>query len=134
YTFIERFQIELLIAQNVLAIPMHVPLGIALTEVIAETGLATIAHHHDFAWERERFTLSAVNDYLRAAFPPALPRIEHVVINSLGQKELARRFGLPATVVPNIHDFETPPPDLDDYNADLRREIALRKDDILILQ
>src|SRR5207245_11603455 len=84
--------------------------------------------------ERERFTRSAVNDYLQAAFPPSLPRIEHVVINSMGQKELARRFGLPATVVPNIHDFETPPPDLDDYNADLRREIGLRKHDILILQ
>src|SRR5436190_2708994 len=134
YSFIGRFQIELLIPQNILAIPMHVPLGLAMTEVIAETGLPTIAHHHDFSWERERFTRSAVNDYLQAAFPPALPRIEHVVINSLGQKELARRFGLPATVVPNIHCFETPPPGLDDYNADLRREIGLRQDDIFILQ
>src|SRR5438128_1812080 len=134
YQFIERFRIEVLIPQNILAIPMHVPLGLAMTEVMAESGLPTIAHHHDFSWERERFTRSAVNDYLQAAFPPSLPRIEHVVINSMGQKELARRFGLPATVVPNIHDFETPPPGLDDYNADLRREIGLRDDDLLILQ
>lgn len=134
YRFIEKFQIQVLIPQNILAIPMHVPLGLAVTEVIAETGLPTIAHHHDFSWERERFTRSAVNDYLQAAFPPSLPRIEHVVINSMGQKELARRFGLPATVVPNIHDFETPPPAIDSYNADLRREIGLREDDMLILQ
>ncbi|HYT58701.1 MAG TPA: glycosyltransferase family 4 protein [Haliangiales bacterium] len=134
YRFIEKFQIQVLIPQNILAIPMHVPLGLAVTEVIAETGLPTIAHHHDFSWERERFTRSAVNDYLQAAFPPSLPRIEHVVINSMGQKELARRFGLPATVVPNIHDFETPPPGIDGYNADLRREIGLREDDLLILQ
>src|SRR5262245_10336460 len=70
YRFIEKFQIEVLIPQNILALPMHVPLGLAMTEVIAETGLPTIAHHHDFAWERERFTASAANDYLRAAFPP----------------------------------------------------------------
>jgi glycosyltransferase involved in cell wall biosynthesis len=63
-----------------------------------------------------------------------LPRVEHVVINSMGQKELARRFGLPSTVIPNILDFETPPPGIDDYNADLRREIGLRDDDIFILQ
>src|SRR5207237_2228279 len=97
YQFIERFRIEVLIPQNILAIPMHVPLGLAMTEAMAETGLPSIAHHHDFSWERERVTRSAVNDYLQAAFPPCLPRIEHVVINSMGQKELARRCGLPST-------------------------------------
>lgn len=134
YRFLDQFRIEVLIPQNILAIPMHVPLGLAMTEVMAETGLPTIAHHHDFSWERERFTSSAVNDYLQAAFPPSLPRIEHVVINSLAQRELARRFGLPSTVIPNIHDFETPPPGIDDYNADLRREIGLDPGDLFILQ
>ncbi len=134
YRFIEKFQIELLIPQNILAIPMHVPLGLAITEVIAETGVPTIAHHHDFFWERERFTASAVNDYLNAAFPPDLPFIEHVVINSMGQKELARRCSLPSAIVPNVINFETPAPGLDDYNADLRREIGLREDDFFILQ
>jgi len=105
-----------------------------MTEVIAETGLPTVAHHHDFAWERDRFTASAVNDYLRAAFPPDLPQIEHVVINSMAQKELARRCSLPSAIIPNVVDFETPPPGLDEYNSDLRREIGLREDDLLILQ
>jgi len=134
HRFIEKFQIEVLIPQNILAIPMHVPLGLAMTEVIAETGLATIAHHHDFTWERERFMISAVNDYLQAAFPPSLPRMEHVVINSEAQKELARRFALASVVIPNVLDFETPPPGIDAYNADLRQEIGLRDDDIFILQ
>jgi glycosyltransferase involved in cell wall biosynthesis len=132
--FVERFGIEVLVPQNVLAIPMHIPLGLAVTEVLAETGLPTIAHHHDFTWERERFTINGVGDYLQAAFPPVLPQMEHVVINSMGQKELARRFGLPSTVIPNILDFETLPPGIDDYNADFRREIGLQDDDILILQ
>jgi glycosyltransferase involved in cell wall biosynthesis len=134
YRFIDQFKIEVLIPQNILAIPMHVPLGLATTEVIAETGIPTIAHHHDFTWERERFIVSAVNDYLHAAFPCSLPKVEHVVINSMGQKELARRCGLPSTIIPNILDFETPPPGIDEYNADLRKEIGLREDDWLILQ
>lgn len=134
YAFIQRFQIEVLVPENILAIPMHIPLGLAMTEVIAETGLPVIAHHHDFSWERERFTTSAVGDYLQSAFPPSLPQIEHAVINSMAQKELARRFGLPSAIIPNVLDFETKAPAIDDYNADLRAEIGLSEKDLLILQ
>lgn len=83
YRFIDKFNLEVLVAQNILAIPVHVPLGLAMTEVIVETNLPTIGHHHDFAWERERFTVNAVSDHLQAAFPPRLHGIEHVVINSM---------------------------------------------------
>ncbi len=134
YRFVEQFKIEVLIPQNILAIPMHVPFGLAMTEFIAETGLPTIAHHHDFAWERERFVVSAVNDYLRAAFPGASPGVQHVVINSMAQKELARRCSLASSIIPNILDFETPAPGLDDYNRDVRREIGLADTDWFILQ
>jgi len=134
YRFIEKFRLEVLIPQNILAIPMHVPLGLAMTEVIAETGLPTIAHHHDFAWERERFVISAVNDYLRAAFPGALPGVEHVVINSMAQKELARRGSRSAAIIPNVLDYETSAPGIDAYNCDLRRDIGLAETDWLILQ
>ncbi len=134
YRFIKQFEIEVLIPENILAIPMHVPLGLAMTEVIAETTLPVIAHHHDFTWERERFTLNAVNDYLQAAFPPLLYAMEHVVINSMAQKELARRLGIPSQIIPNVLDFETPAPGFDDYNRDLRREIGLEADDWFILQ
>jgi glycosyltransferase involved in cell wall biosynthesis len=113
---------------------MHVPLGLAFTEFVAETGMPTIAHHHDFAWERERFVVSAVNDYLRAAFPGALPGVQHVVINSMAQKELARRCSLSSSIIPNVLDFETPAPGLDDYNRDVRREIGLADTDWFVLQ
>lgn len=134
YRFIEKFRIEVLIPENILAIPMHVPLGLAMTEVIAETRLPVIAHHHDFSWERERFTLNGVNDYLQAAFPPLLFGVEHVVINSMAQKELARRLSIPSQIIPNIIDFETPPPPIDDYTKDFRREIGIAESDFLILQ
>lgn len=134
YRFIERFQLEVLIPENILAIPMHVPLGLAMTEVIAETRIPVIAHHHDFAWERERFALNGVNDYLQAAFPPLLHGIEHVVINSMAQKELARRLGIPSQIIPNVLDFDSPPPGLDDYNAGLRADLGIGPDDWFILQ
>ena len=70
YRFVQKFQIELLVAENVLCLPMHIPLGMALSEFIAETQIPTIAHHHDFYWERERYTRNAVGDYIQMAFPP----------------------------------------------------------------
>jgi glycosyltransferase involved in cell wall biosynthesis len=60
--------------------------------------------------------------------------MEHVVINSMAQKELARRLGIPSQIIPNVLDFETPPPGPDDYTRDFRQEVGLRDDDWLILQ
>src|SRR5579862_8497224 len=74
--FVSQFSIDLLIPQNALTIPMNLPLGMALTELIAETGIHVIAHHHDFYWERQRFMINAVQDILDAAFPPSLPSIK----------------------------------------------------------
>jgi glycosyltransferase involved in cell wall biosynthesis len=136
YAFIDKFNIEILVPQNVLAIPMHVPFGLAMTEVIMETGLPTIAHHHDFFWERDRFRISNVRDYLEMAFPPVLRlnNFEHVVINSPAQHEMARRRGVPSTLIPNVFDFETPAPPLDAYSQDFRETFGIEKDDIMILQ
>jgi hypothetical protein len=80
-TFVDRFAIDILFPQNALAIPMHIPLGVALTEFIAETGIPTIAHHHDLYWERARFATTVVPDILARCFPPDLPSVRHVVIS-----------------------------------------------------
>ena len=113
---------------------MHIPLGIALTELIAETQIPTIAHHHDFYWERTRFLVNAVGDYLRMAFPPNLPSIEHVVINSAAQEELALRTGISSIIIPNVLDFDNPPTVSRQATRDFRKEIGLTADDLLILQ
>ena len=135
YDFIEHFGIDLLIPQNLLAIPMHVPLGIAMTEFLAETNLPSIGHHHDFYWERTRFSVGAINDYLDAAFPPRVPNMRHVVINQAALEQLSLRKGVPSTYIPNVFDFDNPPEsDPDPYALDFRSEIGLTKDDIMILQ
>lgn len=134
YAFISRFEIDMLVAQNVLTIPMHVPLGLAVAETIAETQLPTVAHHHDFYWERTRFAVNAVGDYLRMAFPPNLPNLEHVVINSAAQEELALRTGVSSVIIPNALDFENPPPVDEKHTEAFRRGIGLAHGDRLILQ
>ena len=107
--FVDMFDIDLLVPENTLSIPMNIPLGLAITEYIAETGIPALAHHHDFFWERDRFTINAAGDYLGAAFPPSLNSIRHVVINSVAAASLAYRKGLPSTVIPNACDFYRKP-------------------------
>ena len=132
--FVEEHDISMLKVENALSLPMNVPLGLALTEFIAETDVPTIAHHHDFVWERSRFVVNAAQDYLHAAFPPAMPNICHVVINSYAATELARRTGLRSTIIPNVMDFENPPPEADGVAGRVRRSLGLAEDELLLLQ
>ena len=134
HQFIDRFDIDLLIAENALTIPLHIPLGLSLAETIAETEIPTIAHHHDFYWERNRFAINAVNDYLRMAFPPKLPNIKHVVIHSDAQEQLALRAGISSIIIPNVLDFENPPLMNTESAHDFRKSIGLKIDDKIILQ
>jgi glycosyltransferase involved in cell wall biosynthesis len=134
YEFTRRFNLDLLIVQNALCIPMNIPLGVALTHFIAETGFPTIAHHHDFYWERDRFSVSAVTDLMWMAFPPALQQIQHVTINSFAQEDLAHRRGVSSVLVPNVLDFENEPGEPDEYARGFRADIGLEDDDILFLQ
>jgi glycosyltransferase involved in cell wall biosynthesis len=134
HDFIKQFNIDLIIAENALSIPMHIPLGLALTETIAETQLPTIAHHHDFHWERIRFSVNAVSDYIRMSFPPNLSNIRHVVINSDAQEQLALRTGISSSIIPNVLDFENPPRKSKSRTEKFRESIGLTPEDRMILQ
>ncbi len=134
YKFVYQFRLEALIVENALAIPINLPLGLALTEFIAETGYPVIAHHHDFAWERQRFLNNSVRDYIAAAFPPDLPSIRHVVLNSVQAKQLALRIGAATMVVPNVMDFDDPAPGLDAYASSARLDLGVKPNEYLILQ
>ena len=133
YEFIDTFKIDLLIPQNILAIPMNLALSQAVVNVIESTGIPTIAHHHDFYWERERYQTNCVAPILKRCFPPGLPNIRHMVINSMAQRTLSEK-NFESTVMPNVLDFETPPPTIDAFNKDLREEIGLNPDDVFFLQ
>ena len=134
HAFIREFEIDLIIPENSLSLPMNVPLGLALTSLIAETAIPTIAHHHDFYWQRPRYQIHAAADYLQAAFPPVMPGIYNVVINTYAATELARRTGMRSTVVPNVMDFDHPPAPLDDYARTIRSTLGIDPDEKFLLQ
>jgi glycosyltransferase involved in cell wall biosynthesis len=124
----------MIIAENCVTIPMNIPLGLAVVQTVMETGIGCIAHHHDFVWERERFVVNAVDDYLHSAFPPALPEMQHVVINSQAGREFSRHTGISCRLIPNVMDFDNPPQPLGDNGYDFRRALGVAPDDIIILQ
>ena len=134
YKFAHRFGLEILVVENAVTIPLNLPLGLAITEFIAETGYPTIAHHHDFHWERQRFQVNCVGDYLATAFPPTLPSIRHVVINTIQAQQVASRYGVTARVIPNVMDFDSPPPVPDSYTETVRADFGIQPGEYFFLQ
>jgi|SRR6056297_50117 len=128
---------DLLVVQNAWAIPMQLPLAGALARVTEATGLPTLSHEHDYAWERARFARTRVRPWLDRYFPFDAPRIRHLAINSLARDALRERRGIDATVVPNVMDFGAPAPSperADAIRGEVREALGLRSGQRLILQ
>lgn len=134
YTFINEFNLDLLIPQNLFSFPLNIPLSMALTEVVAETAIPVIAHHHDFTWERKPLLVNSIQDYIYMCIPPNLPSVQHVVINSAASHQLARRVGVSSIIIPNVMNFEEPPPESDEYSSDLREALGIEPDELFVLQ
>jgi mannosylglucosylglycerate synthase len=135
--FIESENIDLLIPNNILSLGWNLPAAVALTNAIKKTGISVLCHHHDFYWERERYsspTCSFVSELLENYFPPNLENVRHVVINQIAKDELYKRRGVHAYVVPNVFDFSAETWKKDLYNADFRKTFGINEDDIVILQ
>lgn len=132
HAFVEDFDVDVLMPQNALSIPMHLPLGLGITDFVLESGIPSIAHHHDFFWERTRFWPNAVPDILYGAFPPPAPSMQHIVINSFAKEEFARRRAIAATLLPNVMDFEHPPEPVDPTR--FRTKAGLKDGDRVLLQ
>jgi glycosyltransferase involved in cell wall biosynthesis len=125
---------DLLVMQNVWAVPMQLPLARALADIAAESALPCLSHEHDYYWERERFKQTRIPEYLDRYFPFHAPNIRHLCINSPAQRDLRQHRGLEATLLPNVFDFANPAPGIDAYNRDFREAIGLSDNQHLILQ
>jgi glycosyltransferase involved in cell wall biosynthesis len=128
--WMRQADLELLIAENTLSLPVHVPLGLALSRLVADGTIPVLAHHHDLPWERDRFTIAAHRGIADEAFPPRLPGVFHVCINTQQRTELRRRIGVVARVIPNtveLGDPPAPPPEL-------RAGLGLAADELMVLQ
>jgi glycosyltransferase involved in cell wall biosynthesis len=132
-SFLDDNGVEGVIVENAWAIPMQLPLAVAIARVVESRGIATVGHHHDFSWERPRFSRCSVPGLIEQVFPPDLPSVAHMVINSLAKRDLAQRRGLDSLVLPNVMDFESEPPQGDGGVA-FRRIAGLDPLDIVLLQ
>ncbi|MFX1537194.1 MAG: glycosyltransferase [Promethearchaeota archaeon] len=134
--YFDAYPLDLLIPNNLFCLPMNIPASLALAEIIEEKNLNCINVNHDFYWERTNYqpTISLIQEYLDKIFPPRNPNIKHVVINSLAQKQLKKRKGLEATVIPNVFYFNKEDWEFDNFNADLRNKLGISPNDIIILQ
>jgi glycosyltransferase involved in cell wall biosynthesis len=97
-------------------------------------GINTIAHHHDFFWERQRYQTNTILDLLDTTFPAKLPTIQHVTLNTIAKKRLEARRGIESVVIPNVCDFATPPTEINGYNKDFREALGLKNGDLFVLQ
>ncbi len=133
HQFIQTFDIRILIVENALSLPINIPLGLALTELIAETGIPTLARHHEFAWERSIFLCSPADDYIRSGFPPKLPSIQHIVATRFHADALAQRAGVRVQTVPYVFDFDHPMKDDHISREDLLRILGMEGAGTLML-
>jgi len=135
HDWLAAHRLEALVIENAWAIPMHLPLGVALRRLVEETGIPTIGHHHDYWWERDRFATSVVPEVLETAFPPDLPGVRHVSINSIAATQLRKRRGIESLVIPNVFDFDQPlPRHSRRVRNQMRRELGMGDTGLLVVQ
>jgi glycosyltransferase involved in cell wall biosynthesis len=133
-TVVHKVDPALLVIQNAWAIPMQLPLALALASVVAETGLPCLSHEHDYWWERERFAVNRVPRLLDRCFPFDAPNVRHLCINGPARAELRHRRGIEATLLPNVFDFANPAPGIDPFNRDFREAAGIGAERRLFLQ
>lgn len=129
--------IDLLVPNNVSSLGLNIPIGIGIANAILNTGVKVINHHHDFSWERERYskpTCNLVSLLLKKYFPFKNKNISHCVINNIAKEQMKIRRNLDSIVVPNVFDFNQSSWVADEYNQDLRIKFGIKSNDLVILQ
>lgn len=127
-------KVDCLIVPNIFSLPMHIPLAVSLARIIEEKRIPTIARHHDFWWERERFRISHMGEFFERWFPPKLPSLKHVVINSIAQKQLRERTGIKAEVIWDSFNFDSGLDKSDSFSKNFRQDFLLNEYDTIFLQ
>jgi glycosyltransferase involved in cell wall biosynthesis len=133
YRYIQDNDIDLIIAENTNAMPMTILGGIAVYNLLTEHKVASIFHHHDFWWERSRFSKSRIEGLLNNIMPPSDIGSEHVVISSYSAHILSSIKRVMPTVIPNCENFENAAVP-DNYNSHFRKDLGFDENDILFVQ
>ncbi|MBN1799386.1 MAG: glycosyltransferase family 4 protein [Spirochaetales bacterium] len=133
YEKLKKHDIDVLIAENTNAMPMTLLGGIAVYQLATERRVATIFHHHDFWWERSRFSNNHIEALLNEIMPPSDLGSEHIVLTSYAAHILRSIKRVRPIIIPNCEDFDNPV-QLDEYNRHFRKDLGFKDDDILVMQ
>jgi glycosyltransferase involved in cell wall biosynthesis len=102
--FVRQKGIDYLIIENLWSNSTSPPASLAASRLVRSTGISTLAHHHDFYWERVdgiALTNGTALELIEKNKPPRISCSQNVVINSLAQEELLARKGIASSVIPN---------------------------------
>lgn len=135
--WLEERKIDLIISENASALPSHLEMGMAINKAVHKTGLPTITHDHDFAWERgDRYVSphKEINDFIEEVFPLRAPNSVHAVINTHAANTLKERFNRNTVNVPNVMNFDLPFGLHTHKNATLAEHMGYSKSDIFLFQ
>lgn len=132
-SYITENNIDLIIAENTNAMPMSMIGGMGVYILATKMKIATLFHHHDFWWERSRFSSNKIESLLNKIMPPNDNIVEHSVLTTYSAHILRSLKRVQPIVIPNCENFTTPTVK-DDYNSDFRKELGFKEDDILIIQ
>ena len=135
--WIKERNIQLIISENASALPSHLEMGMAINKAVHKSGLPTITHDHDFAWERGDRYLSPhreINDFVSEVFPLRAPNSIHAVINTHAANTIKERFGREAINVPNVMNFDQPFGLPNQKNENLAKHMGFGKTDLFLFQ
>ena len=117
---------NLIVVENIWSLALRESVGIALEKFAERSKNRFLGHHHDFWWERNR----EESEVLKEHFPPDLPNLKHVVINTIAKEELFRRRKIDSFVVPNVIDTSV----FKNLRDDFRERLGIERGDVVVLQ
>ncbi|MCX7996681.1 MAG: glycosyltransferase [Patescibacteria group bacterium] len=137
--FYAKHRFGVLFLHNLFCLPVCLPGSLVFKEFLeAHPEVKCIATHHDFYWEPPReqrfaFTNPYAQELLRQCFPPDLPNLRHVTINSLAQKDLREKNGIEAEIVTDTFDFSQPGWTRESHPSAFREDVKISAGDIVFM-
>jgi len=137
FKWVMQNNIEVLLVENASALPAHLTMGMAIKKLVEHTGISIVCHDHDFHWERgDRYKtpFPEIEKIIAETFPLQNQHAKHVVINSYCKRELKKRYGINAIMIPNVMNFDKPYGVRDNYNKTLLPSIGFENTSIPLFQ
>ncbi len=131
--YITNNKIDMLSVEDALLSMKNLPLNIALSQIIKETGLPTISRYHYIPWENKFFTKHNNFPKIFAEIPIKGKNIKHITNTESARKKLLEHKKISAKVIPNTVDFEHLAI-IDDYNKNFRKDLEIGDDQLIFLQ